>query len=70
MIEFRDRLLRLLAQEREHEATAVASGAASSFDDYRHRIGRLQALDRAVELINEAFRGYVHEDDDDDGPGV
>jgi hypothetical protein len=65
MLEFRDRLLRLLSQEREHEATDVASGAASSFDDYRHRIGRIAAFDRAGELINEAFRGYVHEDDDD-----
>lgn len=69
MLEARDYILRTLDAEREHVVVALASGAASSFDDYRSQVGRIQGFDRARELIVEGFRTYDDEEDDDI-PGV
>lgn len=65
MLEVRDYILRQLDAERERVVAALASGAASSYDDYRNQVGRLQGLDRARELIVEGFRNYDTEDEDD-----
>lgn len=69
VLEARDYILRQLDAEREHVVVALASGAASSFDDYRGQVGRIQGFDRARELIVEGFRDYDDEEDDDI-PGV
>jgi hypothetical protein len=69
VLEVRDYILRQLDTEREHAVLAVASGSASSFDDYRGLVGRIWGLDRAKELILEGFRDYDTEEDDD-GVGV
>jgi hypothetical protein len=65
LLEARDYILRQLDAEREHVVSAVASGAASSFDDYRNQVGRIQGLERARELIVEGFRTYDSEEEDD-----
>lgn len=66
MLEARDYILRQLDAEREHVVVAVASGSASSFDDYQALVGRIRGLDRARELIVEGFRNYDAEEEDDD----
>jgi hypothetical protein len=69
LLEVRDYILRQLDTEREHVVVAVASGSASSFDDYQGLIGRIRGLDRARELIVDGFRNYDDEEEDD-GVGV
>lgn len=69
MLEVRNYILRQLDAEREHVVLAVASGSASSFDDYQGLVGRIRGLDQARELIVEGFRNYDDEDEDD-GDGV
>jgi hypothetical protein len=65
----RDYILRQLDTEREHAVLVVASGSASSFDEYQAHVGRIRGLDQARELIVEGFRNYGDEEDDD-GVGV
>lgn len=69
MLAARDYILRQLDAEREHVVVWLTSGAASSFDDYRSQVGRIQGFDRARELIIEGFRDYDDEEEDD-GNGV
>jgi hypothetical protein len=69
MLDARDFILRQLDAERDRLKEAVASGAASSYDDYKHMVGQIQALDRSRELIIDGFRDYDNEDDDD-GTGL
>lgn len=70
MLEIRDYILRQLDAEREHVVVTLWSGAASSYDEYRAQVGRVQGLDRARELIAEGFRSYDSEDEDDDNAGL
>ena len=65
MLEVRDRIRRLLTEEREHAVRQIAGGAAGSFEDYRHRIGWIEGIDRAFDLVEQAFSTRDEEDDDE-----
>lgn len=65
MLEVRDYILRQLDAERERLVVAVASGAASSFDDYRSQVGLIRGIELARTVIVDGFRDYDTEDEDD-----
>jgi hypothetical protein len=69
VLEVRDYILRQLDAELARFVAAVASGSASSFDDYQALVGRIRGLGQARELILEGFRNHDTEEDDD-GVGV
>jgi len=69
LLDARDYILRQLDGVRERSTAALASGSASSFDDYRHQVGLIAGLELARELIVDGFRNYDLEDEDDD-PGL
>jgi hypothetical protein len=45
-----------LAQRRQELASQVAEGNVMSWEDYRHRIGKIKAFDEAIELCIESER--------------
>jgi hypothetical protein len=70
LLDARDYILRQLDAVRDRSVAALASGSASSFDDYRHQVGLLAGLELARELIVEGFRDYDLEEEDDDSAGL
>lgn len=50
------RLATKIDEEIARETDFLARGAASSFDDYRHRVGQIKALIKARELLKESER--------------
>lgn len=48
-------LKQTLEKEREREADALLRGIATDFADYRFRVGKLQALQNAIKLCQEAM---------------
>lgn len=59
----------MLHDERNNLAALVSGGASGSYDDYRHQVGLIKGLDRAMAVVAEGFQRYTEDDDDgaDDG---
>lgn len=55
----RDRLHRSL-EELIHQ---TGTGSASSYEDYRHKVGIAIGMQRAIDEINETYREFMREDE-------
>jgi methanogenic corrinoid protein MtbC1 len=49
----RDKLLAELAVYREQRQKVLLGGGAPTYDDYKHKVGYLQALNDVTELVNK-----------------
>jgi len=49
-----DELVKILADLYEQLTLELANGKAQSFDDYRHRVGRLKGISDALNAAQEA----------------
>lgn len=68
LLEFCDRLHEALEDDIEERSAALADGAASSFEDYRHRVGHIKGLRRANDLLLEVKKKVLEDDNDDNDP--
>lgn len=41
----------------------TGTGSASSYEDYRHRVGIELGMQRAMDEINETYREFMQEDE-------
>lgn len=56
-------LHKALEDELMREATGIADGNVTSFEEYRHRIGVRKGLKRAVQILDDIARHYGEESD-------
>jgi hypothetical protein len=52
-----------LQDEIAHEAQGMADGGASSFEDYRYRVGMRKGLQRAVRILEDTVEDYRKRDE-------
>jgi hypothetical protein len=46
-----------------HEAYAMAEGGASSYDDYRYRVGVRKGLKRAMQILDDVVEEMMKRDE-------
>ena len=57
-------LEKILGEQLEQAASELVQGKASSFDDYRFRIGRIRGIQNAIEAAREANKRIIGVDDE------
>ena len=56
-------LEKILGEQLEQQAAELVAGRASSFDDYKFRIGRIRGIQNALEAAREANRRTIGMED-------
>jgi hypothetical protein len=58
------RMLRRIDEARASCAVALADGMATSFDDYRHMTGQIEAYTAAAKIMGEELASFGQDEDD------
>jgi hypothetical protein len=59
-----DQYQKSLEEAMESEAQAVANGGASSYDDYKHRVGTLRGMRKALRIFEDTIKEIQERDEE------
>lgn len=62
IVEYVARVRERLQRSLEELIHQTGTGSASSYEDYRHRVGIEIGMQRALDTINETYREFMQED--------
>lgn len=63
IMEYADRVRDRLQRSIDELIHQTGTGSASSYEDYRHRVGITIGMRRAMDEINETYREFMQEDE-------
>lgn len=49
----------LISKEIERQSYSLTRGGASSYEEYKYKIGGIKAYNHALEIIDSVIKGYV-----------
>jgi hypothetical protein len=58
-------IIRSIEEAKGEIKDTLASGAPDNYADYRHLVGVIYGLDKAVGIVNIAVQRYLKEEEDD-----
>jgi len=60
-----DDIVRSIEEAKDGIKDTLASGAPDNYADYRHLVGVLYGLDKAIGIVNNAVQSYLKEQEED-----
>lgn len=63
IVEYVARVRERLKRSLDEIIHQTGTGSASSYEDYRHRVGIELGMQRALDEINETYREFMQEDE-------
>ena len=60
-----DDIVRSIEEAKDGIKDTLASGAPDNYSDYRHLVGVLYGLHKAIGIVNNAVQNYLKEQEED-----